>query len=344
MTRCETVRCRREGVLGRLTLNRPEALNALDHEMIRAMLAALDEWEDDAGVQGVLVDSVGDRAFCAGGDIGVLHRSARGDPELARGLWRDEYRLDARIARYPKPVVAIMDGITMGGGVGIGCHASSRIVTERTVLAMPEVGIGLAPDVGGTLLLSRAPGELGTHLALTGSRVAAADALHCGLADHFVESADVPALVAHLADGGTAEKYARSPDSPRSAGERGWIDACYGGATTVEEILRRLRARPEAAAAETADTIAACAPTALKVTLRAMREARSMTRVEDCLRQDYRRCSRFLGHHDLSEGIRAAIIDKDRSPVWRPAELAAVTPECVDRFFAPLADDLVLPS
>jgi enoyl-CoA hydratase len=343
MTRGERVRCRREGVLGRLTLDRPGALNALDLGMIHTMLAALEAWEDDPQVRAVVLDAAGGRAFCAGGDIGVLHRSARTDPELARSLWRAEYRLDARIARYAKPIVAIMDGITMGGGVGIGCHASIRIGTERTVLAMPEVTIGLAPDVGGSLLLSRAPGEIGTHLALTGDRVTAADALYCGLADHFVASSEVPALIAHLAGGGTVEKYARSPDSPRLPGNRPWIDACYGGAETVEELLRRLRARPEAAAAETADKIAAGAPTALKVTLRAMREAGSMTGIEDCLRQDYRLCSRFLTHHDLSEGIRAAIIDKDRTPVWRPAELAAVTPECVDRFFAPLDDDLVLP-
>ncbi|GAB2964896.1 3-hydroxyisobutyryl-CoA hydrolase [Amycolatopsis acidiphila] len=343
MVRGGTVRCRREGVLGRITLDRPEALNALDLEMIQGMRGALDAWEDDSRVRAVVLDGAGDRAFCAGGDIAVVHRSARTDPGLARRLWRAEYRLDARLARYPKPVVAIMDGITMGGGMGIGCHAALRIVTERAVLAMPEVGIGLAPDVGGTLLLARAPGETGTHLALTGDRLTAADALYCGLADHFARSSEVPGLIAHLADGGTVEKHARAPEPPVLPGHRAWIDACYGGAGTVEEILRRLAARPEAAAADAARKIVAAAPTAVKVTLRAIRAARSMTGIEECLRQDYRLCSRFLAHPDLAEGIRAAIIDKDRRPAWRPAELAAVTPACVDSFFAPLEDDLVLP-
>lgn len=339
----ERVLCRREGVAGRITLNRPEALNALGTAMIRTMLAALEEWEHDPGVLTVVVDAAGERAFCAGGDIVVVHRSATGDPELARGLWRVEYLLDARIARYPKPVVAIMDGITMGGGVGIGCHAALRIVTERLVLAMPEVAIGLAPDVGGSLLLSRAPGRIGTHLALTGDRIAAADAVYCGLADHFVESADVPALIAALTGGGTITKYVRTPGPAALPGNRAWIDACYSAAT-VEEILCRLRARPEAAAHDAAAKIAAAAPTAVKVTRRALHATRSMTGIEDCLRQDYRLCSRFLGHPDLAEGIRAAVLDKDRAPVWRPAGLAAVTPESVDGFFAPLPDDLVFPA
>jgi len=335
-----TVHCRREGVLGRITLARPAALNALDLAMIETMLAVLGEWEREPGVRAVVVDGAGDRAFCAGGDIAVVHAAAGTDPEIARRLWREEYRLDARIARYPKPIVTIMDGITMGGGMGIGCHASVRVVTERAVLAMPEVAIGLAPDVGGTLLLSRAPGEIGTHLALTGDRVGAADAVYCGLADHFVVSTDVPLLVEHLAEGGTVGKYARTPDPPSLTGS--WIDACYGGAATVEEILARLRARPEKAAWTAADKIAGGAPTALKVTLRAMRSPSSS--VEDCLRRDYRLCSRFLAHPDLAEGIRAAIIDKDRRPRWNPSELPAVTPADVDAFFEPLEDDLVLNS
>lgn len=341
-----TIVARRDGVLGRITLNRPRALNALDLEMIQRMLAALGEWEDDPGVHAVLLDGAGDRAFCAGGDLAVVYRSARTDPEVARRLWREEYRLDARIARYPKPVVTLMDGLTLGGGIGIGCHAAVRVVSERAVLAMPEVAIGLAPDVGGTLLLSRAPGEIGTHLALTGGRVGPEDARFCGLADHVVESARLGDLAADLAAGNpigpTVGKYARPPGAPRIDAERAWIDPCYGGASNVEEILRRLTARPEQAAHHAARAITAGSKTALEVTLRAMRAARSMTGIEECLRQDYRLCSRFLAHPDLAEGIRAVIIDKDRRPRWHPAELAAVTPSVLDRFFAPLEDDLLL--
>ncbi|NKQ56000.1 enoyl-CoA hydratase/isomerase family protein [Amycolatopsis sp. K13G38] len=338
------VLARREGVLGRLTLNRPRALNALDLRMMQAMLAALDAWEDDPRVRAVLLDAVGDRAFCAGGDLGVVYRSAGGDAALARRLWREEYRLDARLARYPKPVVTIMDGITMGGGVGIGCHAAVRIVSERVVVAMPEVAIGLAPDVGGTLLLSGAPGETGAHLALTGDRIGPDDAVYCGLADHIADPTRLPGLVADLAAGGqieaTVAQYARPALPGRLAASREWVDACYGG--DVEAVVRRLAARPEEAARAAAARIKAASPTAVKVTAVAMGTARSMTGIEECLRQDYRLCSRFLAHPDLAEGIRAAIIDKDRRPLWVPPDLAAVADADVAGFFAPLADDLVL--
>lgn len=348
MTDAATVRCRRQGAIGRITLNRPAALNALDLAMIESMHAALGEWQDDSAVSAVVLDGAGDRAFCAGGDLTTVHRSACGDPALARTLWREEYRLDARIARYPKPVIALMDGITMGGGLGISGHATVRIVTERTVLAMPEVAIGLAPDVGGTLLLSRAPGETGTHLALTARRIGADDAVFCGLADHVVESSRLPSVLEDLGAGGKidtiAGEYRRPPGPAELSSERPWIDACYGGEdTTVEEILGRLRGRPEPAARKAAEAITALAPTALKVTLRALRTARTMTTIEECLRQDYRICTRFLAHSDLREGIRAAILDKDRSPRWDPPTLPEVRPGSVARFFAPLEDELILP-
>ncbi|MEV4597892.1 enoyl-CoA hydratase/isomerase family protein [Amycolatopsis sp. NPDC049253] len=347
MTEVSTVLARRQGAAGRLTVNRPEALNALDLRMIRAMLAALDEWESDPAVTAVVLDGAGERAFCAGGDIGVVHSSAVGDPAVAWALWREEYRLDARLARYPKPVVALMDGITMGGGIGIGAHAAVRVVTERSVLAMPEVAIGLAPDVGGALLLARAPGELGTHLALTARRAGPADAIHCGLADHYVPSAELPALVDDLAAGAPVEPAvaarASDPGPAPLAAARCWIDDAYGGTTTVEDVLYRLEAIDEPGPREAAAAITAAAPTALKVTLRAVRRAREMTSVEECLRQDFRLCSRFLRHPDLAEGIRAAILDKDRSPRWRPGTLAEVDDAAVEAFFAPLADELTLP-
>ncbi|MEV6899566.1 3-hydroxyisobutyryl-CoA hydrolase [Amycolatopsis sp. NPDC051372] len=339
-----TVLARRQGAVGRLTVNRPEALNALDLDMIRAMLTALDEWESDPAVATVVLDGAGDRAFCAGGDIGVVHSSAVGDPAVARTLWREEYRLDARLARYPKPVVALMDGITMGGGIGIGAHAAARVVTERSVLAMPEVAIGLAPDVGGALLLARAPGELGTHLALTAGRVGPGDAVHCGLADHHVPAGRLAALVDDLATGAVPEvtvaKYAEDPGPAPLAAARCWIDHAYRGATTVEDVRYRLEAIDEPEPGEAVAAITAAAPTALKVTLRAVRQASGMTSIEECLRQDFRLCSRFLEHPDLAEGIRAAILDKDRSPRWRPGTLAEVDDAAVEAFFAPLTDEL----
>jgi enoyl-CoA hydratase len=317
--------------------------------MIESMLAALDAWQHDEHVAAVVLEGAGDRAFCAGGDIAVVHRAATADPAIARQLWRQEYRLDARIARYPKPIVALMDGITMGGGLGISGHASVRVVTERSVLAMPEVAIGLAPDVAGNLLLSRCPGEAGTHIALTAKRIHAADAVYYGLADYRVDTASLPALIADLAEGDAgpaliARRHSRSPGVSELLGQRAWIDACYGGAdSTVEDILARLRARPEVEARKAADAIEALAPTAVKVTLRALRAARSMTAIEQCLRQDYRLSVRFLAHPDLREGIRAAIIDKDRLPRWDPPRLDQVDTTAVARFFAPLDGELDLP-
>ena len=336
------VSCRREGRLGRITLTREHALNALDLSMMRAMGAALTGWLEEGDVELVVLDSADERAFCAGGDITVVHASATGDPEIARELWRTEYALDALIATYPIPVLVLMDGITMGGGVGLGCHAAHRVVTERSVLAMPEVALGLAPDVGGCLLLSRAPGEWGTHLALTGARIGARDALACGLADHFVPSNRLAALVEAVRQGGDPLGHVLgefAQEAPRGAADlehhTPWIDACYA-AESVEEIRARLGAYGAPAAAAAAAALDRNSPTALKVTLRALRAAGSMTTLEECLAQDYRLCGHFLQGADLPEGIRATVLDKDRRPQWSPAELGAVTPETVDRYFQPL--------
>lgn len=346
MTDESTVLARRAGRIGRLTLNRPAALNALDLGMIRAVQQALDAWRDDPAVAAVVIDGAGERAFCAGGDIALVHRSAGGDHEIARELWRAEYRMDAAVARYPKPVVALMDGITMGGGLGIAGHASVRVVTERAVLAMPEVAIGLAPDVGGLFLLARAPGSIGVHLALTASRVGPADAVYCGLADHEVAASDVVGLIAALAEEpveAAVSRFARPSEPPALRDDRPWIDACYS-AGPVTDILARLRSRPEPGAAKAVAAIESGAPTAVKVTLRAARLAASMATVEQCLRQDYRLITRFLAHPDLREGIRAAVVDKDRAPRWRPARLAEVSDADVGAFFAPLQEELDLQS
>ncbi len=325
-----------EGRTGHLTLNRPQALNALTHEMVQRIDEALSAWEHDPAVETVVITGAGERGLCAGGDIRAIYEDARSGGTASPAFWRDEYRLNARIARYPKPYVALMDGIVMGGGVGVSAHGSVRIVTERSRVAMPETGIGFVPDVGGTYLLGLAPGELGTHLALTGTPVGAADALLCGLADHFVPADLLPRLLADLATTGvweTLERYVRQPPPGALAEQRAWIDSCYR-TDTVEEIVSRLRAHPSADAAQAAETLAAKSPTALKVTLAALRRARRLGPLERVLEQEHRVSCAALSSYDLVEGIRAQVIDKDRAPKWSPGTLAEVGDADVDRFFA----------
>ncbi|MFE6485078.1 enoyl-CoA hydratase/isomerase family protein [Streptomyces sp. NPDC057757] len=335
----EAVLVRTEGRAAHLTLNRPRALNALTHPMVRRIDEALTVWEHDPAVETVVLTGAGERGLCAGGDIRAIHGDARdGDGTASAAFWRDEYRLNARIARYPKPYVAVMDGIVMGGGVGVSAHAGVRIVTERSRVAMPETGIGFVPDVGGTRLLSRAPGELGTHLALTGAVVGAADAQLCALADHFVPSESLPKLTAELAHAPVREvldRYARQAPPGELAAWRPWIDSCYA-ADTVEEIVDRLLADGDRAAKEAAGTLLAKSPTALKVTLAALRRARHLGSLEQTLDQEYRVSCAALTAPDLVEGIRAQVIDKDRDPRWSPATLGEVTDADVARFFAPL--------
>ncbi|MGW0392063.1 enoyl-CoA hydratase/isomerase family protein [Streptomyces sp. NPDC003042] len=333
---------RTEGRAGYLTLNRPKVLNALSHAMVSRIADALDAWERDPAVETVVISGAGERGLCAGGDIRAIHEDARTGGAASADFWRDEYRLNARIARYPKPYVALMDGIVMGGGVGVSAHGSVRVVTERSRVAMPETGIGFVPDVGGTYLLSRAPGELGTHLALTGIAVGAADALLCGLADHFVPAQQLPALARELAERSVPEalaRYAVTPAPPGElAAEREWIDRCYA-ADTVEEIHARLLGNGLAAAREASAVLRTKSPTSLKVTLAALRRARELGSLERVLEQEYRVSCAALSAPDLVEGIRAQVIDKDRLPRWSPASLVEVGAPDVDRFFAPLGDD-----
>ncbi|WP_411145661.1 enoyl-CoA hydratase/isomerase family protein [Streptomyces sp. x-80] len=339
MSADDSVLLHTEGRAGYLTLNRPRALNALDHAMVRRIDEALTAWEHDPAVATVVLRGAGARGLCAGGDIRAIHQDASaGGGAASRAFWRDEYRLNARIARYPKPYVALMDGIVMGGGVGLSAHAGVRIVTERSRIAMPETGIGFVPDVGGTFLLARAPGELGTHLALTGAAVGAADALLLGLADHFVPAARLPDLADGLAGAGVPETVARYAAATAPGGElaahREWIDSCYA-ADTVEEITERLVASGEQAAKEAAVTLYTRSPTSLKVTLAALRRARALGSLEHALDQEYRIACAMLSSPDLVEGIRAQIIDKDRNPRWTPDRPAAVTAAEVARHFAP---------
>ncbi|MFD3694849.1 enoyl-CoA hydratase/isomerase family protein [Streptomyces sp. NPDC058646] len=333
-----TVLCEIRGRAGVITLNRPEALNALTHPMVRRIDEALSTWERDPAVEQVLIRGAGERGLCAGGDIRAIYDDAKAGATASVGFWHDEYRLNARIARCPTPYVALMDGIVMGGGVGVSAHGSVRVVTERSRVAMPETGIGFVPDVGGTYLLARAPGGLGTHLALTGAAVGAADAVLCGLADHFVPAARLEDLTAALAAAPVHEvlpRYAATPPLGELAGRRHWIDHCYA-ADTVEEIVERLLRHGDPAAKEAAETILAKSPTALKITLAALRRAAALGALEEVLAQEFRVSCRALVLPDLVEGIRAQVVDKDRNPRWSPAALEAVTDAEVERHFAPL--------
>jgi enoyl-CoA hydratase len=328
----------RRGHLGIVTLNRPKAVNALTLGMVTAILEQLTAWADDDAVATVLVQGAGDRGLCAGGDIVAIYRDMVEGTGQAPEFWTIEYRLNALISRYPKPYVAFMDGLVLGGGVGISAHGSVRIVTERTRTGMPETTIGFVPDVGGTLLLSRSPGESGTHAALTGAHLSGADALFLGLADHFVPSDSLPALAEALESATPDAAVGRFvQESPASAlaEQREWIDAAYA-ADDAEEIVRRLRAAG-GAAAEAAASIEAKSPTAVKLTLASLRRVRGLS-LPEALAQEYRVGLRCLEGPDFREGIRAQVVDKDRNPHWKPASLAEVTAADVERYFAPLGE------
>ena len=329
------------GACGRITLTRPRALNALTSEMVGTMYAALIQWANDPSVQLVVLDGEGERGLCAGGDIRAMYMAViSGTRELAEEFFRGEYRLNYLISRYPKPYVALMDGIVMGGGIGVSAHASHRVVTERTELAMPETAIGFVPDVGGTHLLGTAPDEFGTYLGLSGSRIGAADAIHSRLADRMVLSRDIPALTQDLErcdDSDAAEDCLRGfsseawPSKPSK--QRAWIGECFAP-NTVEEIFAALAQHPDAEAHLALKELQQKSPTSLKVTLTALRNGRRMKDLASCLQQEYSIAKVCLRGHDFVEGVRAAIIDKDRTPRWAPAQLEEVSTEEVQRYFA----------
>lgn len=331
--------------VGLLTLNRPKAINSLTYPMIGRISAALADWANDDSIHAVVISGAGERGLCAGGDVVAIYHSAKAGGAEARQFWHDEYLLNAYIGRYPKPYVALMNGITMGGGVGISAHGSVRVVTETTKMAMPEVGIGFIPDVGGTFILARAPGLLGVHAALTGAPFTGADAIALGFADHFVPQDRLDAFTGTiLADGIEAALAAHAEEPPPShlLSQRDWIDHCYAG-NTVADILAALRGHGSEDAEHAADLIASRSPVSLSVTLAAVRRAASLPTLEDVLRQEFRTSCGALRSHDLVEGIRAQLIDKDRKPQWSPGTLSAVTPEDIDAYFVSADPDLTFP-
>lgn len=328
--------------VGFVTLNRPKAINSLTHTMVTAMHKTLTAWAGDDDVRAVVVNGAGERGLCAGGDVVAIYHSAKAGGADARAFWFDEYRLNAAIGRYPKPYVALMDGIVMGGGVGVGAHGSVRVVTEKSKVAMPEVGIGFIPDVGGTYLLSRTPGLLGLHAALTGAPFSGADAIALGFADHYVPQRELELFSAEVAGAGVesaVEAFAQDPPPSNLAAQRDWIDRCYAG-ETVADIVAALREEHEGPAHDAASLIESRSPVALAVTLASVRRAGKLDSLEEVLTQEYRVSCASLRSHDLVEGIRAQLVDKDRNPKWSPASSAAVTDDDVASYFAPADPDL----
>ena len=332
---------RSEGRAGRITLNRPRALNSLTYPQIGAIAAALDAWERDAAVEVVIIDAAGAKAFCAGGDVRAMYDARSLGPQFARRFWLDEYRLDARIARYAKPFVAIMDGIVMGGGVGLSAHGRHRIITERTSIAMPETAIGLIPDVGGTWLLARASGEIGVYLGLTGQRFSGVDAIQIGFADSYVSSARLPDLIARLSQPGpdtpaeVIEAFEQQVPESALLANKPKLDQWFAG-DTVEAILAELQTTTDPLARDAFALLKDRSPLSLKLTLRAIRAARHAASLEAALATEYKLVTRLYDHGEFIEGVRALIVGKDRQPKWRPATLAEVTPAMLDGFFAAL--------
>ncbi|MCZ7910620.1 enoyl-CoA hydratase/isomerase family protein [Agrobacterium leguminum] len=330
----------KRGGAGIIRLNRPKAINSLTLPMVRDLFQALQRFEEDAGISCVVLTGEGDRGLCAGGDVRIIHDLGKaGDPQVL-DFWREEFPLNYRIARFGKPYIALMDGIVMGGGVGISAHGSHRIVTERTKFAMPETGIGYFPDVGGSWLLPRAPGECGTWLGLTGNAVTAADAIYAGFADYLVPSDRLDGLVQDLsqaADTDSIETVIAAHAVEAGEGvlsiNRDIIDATFSF-DTVEEIFAALSARQDAFSRETLKVLQKRSPTSLKLTLRLLRLGRESASLIECLEREFAAGTEILRQHDFYEGVRAALVDKDRNPRWQPARLEEVREEDIAPYFA----------
>ena len=342
MTETPEILTRVENGLGVITLNRPKAIHALNKGMCDAMIAALLDWRDDPAVQSVLIDHAGERGFCAGGDIRMIAESGAGDASEAKAFFHAEYRLNHLLFDYPRPVTALVDGIVMGGGVGISEPADVRIATERTTYAMPETGIGLFPDVGGGWFLPRLPGQTGVWLALTGARLKAADTVALGIHTHFVPAERVEALKAALTahpdnPHAVAASFAADPGAAPSAAHREAIDRLFA-CDTVEAIFAALEADGSDWALSQLATLKTKSPQSLKVTLRQLRLGAAMPSFADNMAMEYRLGGRIVRTHDFQEGVRAVVVDKDNAPNWSPADLSGVSEADIDALFAPLPD------
>ena len=327
----------KEGALGRITLNRPKALNALTHAMILAMTAALKAWAQDDAIAAVLIDAAPGRAFCAGGDIRALTMSGRARDGKAEQFFADEYRLNLAIHRFPKPYVALLHGLTMGGGAGISIHGRYRVACENTVFSMPETAIGLFPDIGASFFLNRMPGKTGLYAALAGARLSGAEMVYAGLATHHIPAAHFGDAVARLAAGEEAARMLsslhREAGPCKLAGERAAIGRCFA-APTVEAIFAAL-GNEGAWGGQVRAMLEKCSPTSLKLTFALMQRTRGLP-LESCLAMDYRLALRALEGNDFYEGVRAALIDKDQNPSWSPGALSAVTEADIAGYFATL--------
>ena len=330
------------GRAGRITLTRTKALNALSYDMCLAVDAALKDWATDDAIDLVVMDAEGEKAFCAGGDIAELYQTGReGNFDYGRRFWRDEYRMNARIFEYPKPVVSFLQGFVMGGGVGLGCHGTHRVVGDSTKIAMPEVGIGLIPDVGGTLMLALAPGRLGEYLGLTGARMAAADAIHAGFADHYIPEDAWPDLIRQLEETGRTDNLVEAAkdagESPLAA-QQAEIDRCFGG-EALGDILTDLDHADSAFAQDTLKLLQRNAPLSMAATVEMLHRLRAGTMsIRKALELEYRFTHRAMEKGDFLEGIRAQIIDKDRQPKWQYADRDVPT-TAVSQMLMPLGAD-----
>jgi enoyl-CoA hydratase len=333
------------GGLGRVVLNRPLVLNVLTHDMVVALDARLRLWAKDSAVKGVLIRGNGPKAFCAGGDVRKLYDEGRAGRDYPFRFYRDEYRLNARIFHYPKPYIALVHGFVMGGGVGLSLHGRYRVASEDTLFAMPETGIGLFPDVGGTFLLSRCPGQVGMYLGLSGERLKVADMLFARLADTHVPRARFDELEDKLAardlspPGAVDDvlaRFASGAGESAMRGRRETIDRCFAG-NNVEDMLRALEREGSDWGRQTAAILRAKSPTSLKITCAAIRAA-AKADFDGCIRMEWRMANRVARGHDFYEGTRAVVIDKDQKPKWRPDRLEAVTPADVKAYFEPLPD------
>jgi enoyl-CoA hydratase len=342
----------RRGTAGLITLNRPRALNAVTLVMVRALRDQLDAWRNDAAVTRVVITGAGDRAFSAGGDLRQVYDLGRnGRQEEALIYWREEYALNTIIKHYPKPYIALLDGIVMGGGVGVSIHGSHRVAGDKFVFAMPEVNIGFFPDVGATWFLPRMPGQSGTYCALTGDRLRGEDGVSFGVATHRVPSDRLSELLAELCGGASVDAilsaFAVPVEQGPMAARKAAIDRLFAG-NTVEEILEGLDREGAAGgtdatlAQDAAKTIRSRSPTSLKIALQQVRRGNTLS-FEECMRTEFRIVSQIVYGEDFYEGVRAVIIDKDNAAQWRPSSLAGVRDTDIAHFFAPLSNELELP-